>query len=247
MKAVTQIVHTLVKILRAEEVFVKLSRIHPAFRKFIPLPADYSKTSYRKILRDGTLFNVNLSDYMQWHLFADIPDNAVNLAIIHLKPQAIVLDIGANCGNFALKLGTYIVKKEISDLQIHAFEPNPWIYDRLQQNIKLNPGLDNVVLTHKLAVGSNNEIRGFNFQMENSGSGRIAESEINSAAEVTIKRLDDIIDTLAPTNINFVKLDVEGFEPEVFRGAWKALLKYKPVLFFEVTPLWYKERGFFRT
>jgi hypothetical protein len=36
---------------------------------------------------------------------------------------------------------------------------------------------------------------------------------------------------------------VEGFEPHVFKGAAKTIEKYRPPIFFEVTPQWYTENG----
>ena len=36
---------------------------------------------------------------------------------------------------------------------------------------------------------------------------------------------------------------VEGFEPEVFKGGWNTISKYKPPIFFEVTPRWWKENN----
>ncbi|HEU5290846.1 MAG TPA: FkbM family methyltransferase, partial [Cyclobacteriaceae bacterium] len=46
-----------------------------------------------------------------------------------------------------------------------------------------------------------------------------------------------------PSKIAFIKLIVEGFEPEVFKGGWNTISQYKPPVFFEVTEKWWKENN----
>ena len=43
--------------------------------------------------------------------------------------------------------------------------------------------------------------------------------------------------------ISFIKLIVEGYEPEVFKGGWETIKKFKPPIFFEVTPSWWQENN----
>jgi hypothetical protein len=55
--------------------------------------------------------------------------------------------------------------------------------------------------------------------------------------------LDDFVSDLVPTRISFMKVIVEGYEPEVLKGGWKTIEKYRPPIFFEVTEEWYKENN----
>lgn len=241
MKTLTQFVHKIVQRTRTEEIFVRFARLHPVFRKFIPQPSEYPTNVIRTVRRDNARFRLKLSDYMQWSLFADEPDLAWTLAKQYLSPGAVVLDIGANCGHFSVKLATYC-KGHQPDVRVHAFEPNPFVFESLEVNAGLN-NLQSHLWLHSLGLGSENEKRFFDYQEQNMGAGRVVPRSASGKLEVTIRRLDDVVDTLNLKNIVFIKLDVEGFEPDVFEGAWKTLASFRPAVFFEVTQRWYEANG----
>ena len=52
--------------------------------------------------------------------------------------------------------------------------------------------------------------------------------------EVTVKRLDEIFCELSLDRLDFMKVDVEGFELEVFAGAKETLTTYRPIVFLEM-------------
>lgn len=244
MKTYTKIFHRIVKVIHVEWLFASLTRLNSIFQKFIPLPAEYSRDDSRLITRNSTRFNVNLSDYMQWCLFANIPDNTWKLAIPFLSNKpSVVLDIGANCGHFALKLAVYCKKSNISNVRIHAFEPNLEVYNALSNNSKLNSLSEDQLVLHSCGLGSKNEQRFFDFNVDNLGGGRVLPENCKGKLQVTIRKLDDVVAEIKPERIAFIKIDAEGFEPEILFGSEKTLMKFKPPVFFEVTPVWYKENG----
>ncbi|MBI1768768.1 MAG: FkbM family methyltransferase [Bacteroidetes bacterium] len=242
MKLVSKIIHQLVKQLRAEELFVQLGKYSPFFTKFLPLPSEFSMQDVRVVKRDGVIFKLMLSDYMQWHLFADLPDLSWREAVKCLRNDTMVLDIGANCGHFSIKLAGYMNKAGFKNIKIHAFEPNPEVFNNLVNNLDLNPGIKEIVQCHSFGLGNKNEIRKLTYTWNNSGAGSVSKKG-EEGLEVKIKRLDEVIGEIEPSSVTFIKLDVEGFEPEVFNGAWIVIEKYKPSIFFEMTPEWYKKNG----
>jgi hypothetical protein len=58
-----------------------------------------------------------------------------------------------------------------------------------------------------------------------------------------MKRLDDLVDTQGLGPVGVLKIDVEGFEPEVLAGAQRTIKRDRPVLYLEVTDHWIKARG----
>jgi len=54
------------------------------------------------------------------------------------------------------------------------------------------------------------------------------------SCEVPVKRLDDTFSELSLDRLDFMKVDVEGFELEVFAGAKEILNTYKPIVFLEM-------------
>ena len=134
------------------------------------------------------------------------------------------LDIGANIGNHSL----FLARRFSS---VHAFEPNPETFRLLEFNARLAPN----VTPHRIGLGA--ERGRFELAVDplNIGEAKVLESGASPPAAagpgVDIERLDDLAEGLG--SVAFVKVDVEGHEPQVFRGGRQFLGQYKPIVAFE--------------
>jgi FkbM family methyltransferase len=257
MNTVLRAIQKLVLNLKTEELFVRLRRKSNAVRKiipvswrhkfrsfgsFIPHSSQYPKNDRYTLTRDHTRFIINRSDYVQWRVFYGVRDNALLKAKRHLIKGGIVLDIGASFGAFSLKLAAYIKEKGIADVQIHAFEPNPVVYDNYKTNLELNPDLKNIVTHYPIGLGNESAEKPFDYTDSNTGAGRVVKDR-EGRQKITIERLDDVVRNMNGQNICFIKLIAGGFEPEVINGGWRTISKYKPPIFIEVTPHWWQEHN----
>lgn len=211
--------------------------------RFVPAASSYPKDDCYFLKRDDTSFKINRSDYVQWRIFYGVRDNALQYAKRCLADDSIVLDIGANCGGFSLKLATYAAQQSFSNLMIHAFEPNPFVVRNYNENLALNPSVKEMVHIHCMGLGNEDGERSFHFPDINTGVGRVLRHQSGGQFNVTIERLDNFVSKINPTKISFIKMIVEGFEPEIFKGGWEIIKKYRPPIFFEVTPEWYRENN----
>jgi FkbM family methyltransferase len=124
------------------------------------------------------------------------------------RPRCVILDVGANIGVFSIAAA-----KRFPDATIHSFEPNPEAYPRLVRNLELN-GTVNVRPVNR-AVHSSCGV--LNFSGDNSTSvGRVIDSGTLSIEAVT---LDDFCSHRGIREIGLIKIDVEGAEVEVLKGA----------------------------
>jgi FkbM family methyltransferase len=243
--------------IRAEEFFVWLRGVLSSVRKLVPVQYRHKFTSVGKLVphssqypsddsyllvRDQTHFVVNRSDYVQWRLFYGVRDNALKAAKENLEDHSIVLDIGANIGAFSVRLARYAKIQGLTDFHIYAFEPNPVAFRSYEKNLSMNQDLMPLVTVYNSGLGSKEGKFSFAFDASNSGAGRVRVDKPGQM-EVSIQRLDDFIDTLKPARIGFVKLIVEGFEPEVIKGGWNTLMRFRPPIFMEVTRTWWNEYG----
>jgi len=57
-------------------------------------------------------------------------------------------------------------------------------------------------------------------------------------------RLDSVLQSLPLTRIDFIKIDVEGFEPEVLPGGESAFERFNSWLYVQITPGWFQGRGY---
>lgn len=131
-----------------------------------------------------------------------------------------VFDIGANIGLTSLLMARLLGETS----KIYAFEPGRNIYRLLKANIDIN-GLNNKIFPVQAAVSEHEGVVHFS---ENSAYGHISQTgdEVKMISVPSYKNENGL------DKIDFVKIDVEGFEPEVFRGLCE--LTSRPVVFFEL-------------
>ncbi|HEX4241668.1 MAG TPA: FkbM family methyltransferase [Steroidobacteraceae bacterium] len=137
-----------------------------------------------------------------------------------IRPGDTVLDIGANIGIVTVGMAKLVG----SAGRVHAFEPNPRLTQRLHQVIDRNH-LSQVTI-HALALGAEAAMLDLHIPRDNAGAGSLIRKRGRPCEIVTV-RVERLSAILEPQPIRLIKIDVEGFEAEVFRGA-EALLRAQP-------------------
>ncbi|WP_299457612.1 FkbM family methyltransferase [uncultured Microscilla sp.] len=244
MKRLTQVVHKTVLNLGLENAFAFLGKNIPAFTKFIPHPEAYQTAPERTVTRDGVKFNLTLTDFMQWHVFAHLPDYSWKKAAEYLQDQAHVLDVGANCGAFSLKLAEEAYRQKKQGTTIHAFDPNPYIVKKLEHNLSLNPRLQALVKVHAIGLGADNTTAPMAFSSTNTGGARVMAQGEQGKVMVPVQTIDSFVEEHQLESISFIKIDVEGYEPFVFLGAKQTIQKFRPAMYIEITDEWFKANGY---
>jgi len=135
------------------------------------------------------------------------------ISTVELRKQArVILDVGANIGVFSLAAA-----KRFPDAAIYAFEPSPDAYSRLVRNLDLN-GAANVTPINR-AVYSKCSTMGFSSEGSTS-TGFVTGGGVLTVQTVT---LDEFCSRTAIRQIGLIKIDVEGAEVEVLKGAQQTL------------------------
>jgi FkbM family methyltransferase len=151
---------------------------------------------------------------------------AQRLMVRHVAPGSVAYDIGANIGIHTLLLSRLVGRTG----QVYAFEPVPTLYDRLCENVRLNPGLP-AARPVQLAMGDRSGTAAF-YTGHHAGAGHLAASgpETGNRIVVPTSQLDEFVyrDHHAPPG--FVKIDVEGAEGSVLDGAEHVLTNARPIL-----------------
>lgn len=149
-----------------------------------------------------------------------------------LKNGDIVLDIGANFGIYSLVASQRLKRSG----KIYAFEPAHNAYSSLLDNIKLN-GIDNIIPI-KVGVSSCSGNANFNVCDDDAYNslGNNPMKPIIKSEKIDLLSVDDFIKNNKIAKVDIIKVDTEGAEYLVFKGAESTLRKYKPMLFFEYNP-----------
>lgn len=159
-------------------------------------------------------------------------DNFALESFIRLvKKSHIVLDIGANSGIFALSSALANPKAKI-----YTFDILPESIDILEKNIEIN-GLSNSINSNLIGVGA----KSFFYAPKGSISSEMPTSlKLDSnhnnldTKKVEIKTLDDIYDDFNLSGQASIKIDVEGFEGDIFKNASNVIKNYRPFILCEV-------------
>jgi FkbM family methyltransferase len=134
-----------------------------------------------------------------------------------LKPEDVFFDVGAHEGLFSV-----FVKKIFPTVSVHAFEPQP---ASLFENLRLN----NVqVAVHQLALGDKSG------QVYMTSDLRSSNHVAATGLCVPAEKIDVLVAEKRIPPPNIIKLDVEGFEFEVLRGAQFTLNSFRPVIICEI-------------
>ncbi|MGE3312511.1 MAG: FkbM family methyltransferase [Limisphaerales bacterium] len=151
-------------------------------------------------------------------------DLAVSEALFRLiSPRDTVVDAGANIGYMTVLAGV----ASGPEGRVISFEPHPELFAALERNVaqaRLDGRMAEVEL-HQAALGERPGSAELHIPPEfesNDGVARIGSEPASGGRAVTVRvaTLDDVI---ANARIGLMKLDVEGFEPQVLKGSQRAL------------------------
>lgn len=136
----------------------------------------------------------------------------------YLNQQSLYVDVGTNIGYHAVAVSHFV------GCNVIGFEPHPNHFAVIAHNVK-----DRNILVYNAAVSNKSgSIRIADFDESEFGNyGEVAKD--NDGIEVSSVKLDDIkLDACT-----VIKIDVEGHELNVLKGATKTIKKFRPVIFFE--------------
>lgn len=180
---------------------------------------------------NGLKWRLNPSQFVEADLFwYGIKDM---WCIYHLKrllaPKSVILDAGANFGYYGIALADQLNRKCV----VHSFEPNPAVFEKLKKHIMIND-MAGVVYPHCQGLGDSVGTAFMQIDPCNSGSSRIVSGKCGEV--VSLVSVDWFVEDNKLNQLDFIKIDVEGYELNLLRGAEQAIGKFKPIILIELHP-----------
>ena len=200
-----------------------------------------------QILRNNINWNLDLSEAIDLHIFifGKFEIEIVKCAKkLKLNKFNNIIDIGANFG-----IQTLQIADEFKNSKIFSIEPTNYAYEKLQKNLNLNKELKKNVKTYKLFLGSKNQKKpDMIFSSWDLKSKKLKHpkhlGEKMNTHNTQLKTLDECISANEIHEVDFIKLDVDGYEYYVLQGGFNFLKKKKPPIFMELAPYLYEEYGY---
>lgn len=148
----------------------------------------------------------------------------------YITPDSIVIEGGCHIGTHTIKLG--MLAKHV-----YAFEPMKSSYNLLEKNISIN-GLKNISIFKKGLANTYNTVYFDWIPEDNPGASGLSNNPMGKPFwfKDNIKKQKvelTTIDSLNLDRLDFIKLDIEGYEKLAISGAMQTIKKYKPVITLE--------------
>lgn len=140
---------------------------------------------------------------------------------VYPKPNhnGIVIDVGAHIGIYSIYVSEYAER-------VIAIEPETINFNHLITNIQSKGN----IYPFKIALGDENrKIKLF----LHTSLGHSLLFPSNQFEEILVRKLDDVIEELELRKVDLIKIDTEGYELQVLKGAEKTIRKFKPKLVFD--------------
>jgi len=196
----------------------------------------------KKLLKIYEALAAQVSDEFEGHKIAYNPNTDIGAALFfrgefekdeiqlckrYIKNDSVILDVGANIGLHSISFS-----RLAPEGLVISFEPSKDTFSLLLNNIQ---DINNI-LPLNIGVSDKTQIAEFYVASDNAYSSlkNTGRKEVCGKTRVLCMSIDDLLTKLPLKRIDFVKIDVEGFEQKVLEGMKLIIDKYSPVIFCEI-------------
>ncbi|MHC4575295.1 MAG: FkbM family methyltransferase [Planctomycetota bacterium] len=193
----------------------------------------------RVIIRNEIKYEVDLSEGidLSLFLFGNFQKHVSENRLLSLPKDAVIFDVGANFGAMSLQYA-----KLVPFGRVYSFEPTFYAFSKLKKNLELNPDLAKRVVAVQSFVSSRSSgetgIKAYaSWKVGGATEGtkhRVHGGILKSADGIGAISLDDFCEENEIQRLDFIKIDTDGHELEVLKGAQKVIGKFRPTIIFEI-------------
>lgn len=205
------------------------------------------RTDREIVSRNSITYDLNLSEGIDFGIYlGNLYERQTRSALSKLvSPASLVLDIGANIGVHTLHLAQLVGPMG----RVLAFEPTDFAFRKLRRNLDLNRSLASRVEVFHCFLTANDGVSvpdaiysSWPLDVEDGLHAKHLGREMKTDM-AQARSLDSILAEHADRKVQLVKLDVDGFECDVLRGASSLLRDTRPIFVMELAPYVLEERG----
>jgi FkbM family methyltransferase len=188
----------------------------------------------------GARMRLDLSDYIQRSIYFGTFERPEAAAIKRLlRPGAVAVDVGANVGFFTALFAARVGPGG----RVLSFEPSPIAGSRLDEMVRAN-SLTQCHVYHCALGEAPGELPLYWDPNYHNHSPTLVPHAMEPGAVVPVRLLDDVLDEAGVGRVDLLKVDVEGYEPAVLRGAARSLAAGRiRAIIIEFNAYWLKAAG----
>lgn len=221
LKKAVRVLHIKGPVIRALRVYGRLFPTHVVARRGI---------KYRLDLREV----VDFATY-----FGGWEPETIKFIDERLKSGDVVIEVGANVGVQTLQ----IAKRVYPTGHVYAFEPTRFALSKLADNLALNPALSkcvtvkpNLVTDHELDVPLTGIKSSYRVDLRD-------EASPEQVGQEDAVCLDAFVEAHGLTKVDLLKIDVDGYDFKVLRGARRTIESCRPEIYIELDEAMLNRQG----
>lgn len=185
------------------------------------------------IILFGYTYRGDIINHLDFHVyfFGRAERGILNLIESVIDKDSVALDVGANTGHHTLYLSKHC-------REVMAFEPYASVRTVLTSRLEEN-GIKNVKV-YQCGLSDEEALKDYYEPEEsNMGTGSFLPEYYDqnrpTGMKLQLKKGDDVIRETNPDRLDFIKIDVEGFELQVLKGLKETIAKYTPYMVIELS------------
>ena len=198
-----------------------------------------------EIVRDGLRWHVDLCEGIDLAIYLRVFEtDSVSVICRLLSPGAVALDIGANIGAHTLLMARSVG----SNGKVYAFEPTQFAIRKLQKNIELNADLESRIVLEQMMLGDSTTSlpdQTYSSWPLTHGPARHERhgGRLMPTTGAQTSSVDQYVREAGIRRLDLMKIDVDGYECAVLRGAHSTLTSMRPSIVMEFAPYVLEEAG----
>jgi FkbM family methyltransferase len=181
---------------------------------------------------------------MSIFLFGSFQKHVTSNRLVEIPEDAVIFDVGANFGSISL-----IFAAMYAHAVIYSFEPTHYAFGKLKRNIELNEDtMGQRIIPLQTFVSASNaessELTAYSsWPIEDLGGSRHP-VHLGVSKDATDKQitLDTFVQNREISRLHLIKIDTDGHELDVLRGAMASIRRFRPIIIFELTTYLLRER-----
>jgi FkbM family methyltransferase len=190
------------------------------------------------IQRKGVFYEVDLTEGidLSLYLFGNFQNYITDNKYLCMPADAVIFDVGANIGSMTFRFAAMAPEGHV-----YAFEPTDYAYARLLKNISLNPEFASRITPVQQFLADHNryphEMKAYaSWKVDGSAiqSHPLHGGTIKSAISVPAVTLDHFCLEKGIESVDLIKIDTDGHEYKVLKGARKTIRHHLPHVVFEI-------------
>ena len=201
--------------------------------------------SSTEIVRNGLRWRVDLREGIDLAIYLGMFEtDSVSVIRRLLNPGSVALDIGANIGAHTLPMATSVGPHG----KVYAFEPTEFAFRKLQMNIELNADLEGCIVLEQMMLGDSttslpDQIYSSWPLTHGSDAHERHGGRLMRTTGAQTSSVDEYVRQAGIQRLDLIKIDVDGYECAVLRGARSTLTNLRPPIVMEFAPYVLDEVG----